>query len=373
MSSTAAVELETTPRRRLHALTSLRFFAALFVVLHHALGPDRPGGIRSGYLGVTFFFVLSGFVLAWSYQDAMRNLDFWRNRAARILPLYWLFIVAGTVLPLAADRSPASVGSALLLVQAWNPSHSIREGVHTAAWSLSAELFFYACFPFAVALLRRLRTYTLLALAVGTWLALGAVAVRLPRVTSQAYFLTYNFPPYRFGEFLVGVCLALAIRRGWRPPVHRAVLLVAALAVGTGVLVADAGHHLDRSRAAFLAVAAVSGLIVWAVEAEAAGGARLLRTRPLILLGEWSYALYLVHPLVIRVVAHLHGTDFPGYLPVPLAVLAIAVSLVLAGVACELIEKPAERRLRAPRRQRPPAESDLRPAREENRAPATAP
>lgn len=96
---------EESVGRRLDSLTQLRFVCAAAVLLGHTVGnflPDTPANriTTHGYVGVTFFFVLSGFVLTWTWRDGSRAA-FWRRRAARILPLHlatWciaLVVIAG--------------------------------------------------------------------------------------------------------------------------------------------------------------------------------------------------------------------------------------------------------------------------------------
>src|SRR3954447_20072174 len=95
----------TTPARagdsgcgRLDSLTSLRFFAALTVVVYHAWWPfsgsENLGLLYYGYTAVGFFFILSGVVLAWSWRSATGVVVQWRRRAARILPLHWITLAA---------------------------------------------------------------------------------------------------------------------------------------------------------------------------------------------------------------------------------------------------------------------------------------
>ena len=89
-------------RPRLHALTTLRFFAALHVVLFHmrviGILPGGPWWFHNfasiGFVGVNFFFVLSGFILVYTYDGPDLNVrKFWWARFARIYPAYILSLV----------------------------------------------------------------------------------------------------------------------------------------------------------------------------------------------------------------------------------------------------------------------------------------
>src|SRR6185295_10072841 len=113
--------------------------------------------LRGGYLAVTTFFVLSGFVLARSYPVARwsgrRLLLYGAGRAARVYPLCLLSLAM--VAPfIAADRTPlkgAYLAAHFTLVQAW--MGNIPVNWNSPAWSLSCEMFFYLTFPLAASLL----------------------------------------------------------------------------------------------------------------------------------------------------------------------------------------------------------------------------
>jgi peptidoglycan/LPS O-acetylase OafA/YrhL len=153
-------------RPHLHALTGLRFFAALWVVCHHyvKLLPQHNAVTTMLALGpyaVDLFFILSGFVLAYVYagRDHKINLKAYVNaRLARIYPLYIIGI--GISIPLIWFTQTGVVIRAHALpillsffagVQAWYPLDSWLE-LNNPLWSLSVELFFYAVFPLIIPL-----------------------------------------------------------------------------------------------------------------------------------------------------------------------------------------------------------------------------
>jgi len=156
-------------RPRLPAITSLRFFAAFHVALFHMkeMGViTSPGWLKSfagiGYVGVSFFFVLSGFILVYTYAGRTLNLrDFWQARFARIYPaylfslvLFFPFFYFGALkmhVPFfyfAEQHFTLSAVLVLLLLQSWVPQAALSW--NAVAWSLSVEAFFYAIFPFAL-------------------------------------------------------------------------------------------------------------------------------------------------------------------------------------------------------------------------------
>ena len=212
------VQRKTGPAN-LPALTGFRFFLALWVILHHLTGPAQTLGIaamrlpnpiylmiRGGYLAVTTFFVLSGFVLAHSYANARwdrRGLRRYAvSRFARIYPVYVvsLCIVAPFIRD---DRTPAKGFYLFLhgiLVQGWLGTLPVNW--NTPAWSLSCELFFYLLFPAALVLAGR-----------GGWsgtLALAAGATCLTRVLWAAGVADSVKPLIHLSDFLMGIAAARA-------------------------------------------------------------------------------------------------------------------------------------------------------------------
>ena len=138
-----------TRRRELPALTGVRFLAAWYVVLFHALPglahryplPKLLGTFLSnGYLAVGLFFLLSGFILAYTYEGqidgASGRTRFWEARFARIYPVYLLSLVLSYTL---ATSLPFGTRLAVLgMVQAWNPLNPDMAGAwNYPAWTLS--------------------------------------------------------------------------------------------------------------------------------------------------------------------------------------------------------------------------------------------
>lgn len=139
-------------------LTALRFFAASYVVLFHfapraplSASPDLSRRLLdAGFTGVSLFFILSGFILAYNHQQVDNVKAFLRARFARIYPLYLFAILL--LLPVVfhvAKRDPTALwalAADLLLVQTWFPS--VAMGVNPPAWTLSCEVFSMSRFRF---------------------------------------------------------------------------------------------------------------------------------------------------------------------------------------------------------------------------------
>lgn len=334
----------------LKSLTSLRFFAAAFVVVHHAFGPDNIPVVDLGFLGVTFFFALSGFILTWSGSSDNGVWACYRNRFARVYPLHVVTLLIAVMLPFAMSDGPATFVQNLFLLQAWTP-----DGAHSfnwVSWSISAEAFFYLLFPFVISVLRNRSPRTLLVTGGLAWLVPVVLTAVLNRtVPDVAFFLTYDFPPFRFGEFLAGVCLALWMKQGGRPTQLMVRGSLAAAGIFAAVIIAaDVLHPLGRSYDSALLLPCVLVVLFAAATSDSAGRPSILHSRYLVTLGQWSFALYLVHMLVIRCFSYLIGQDRASYLPWWAALLAAVLSVAASGVAYSLVEKPLEKRLRSDRR-----------------------
>jgi peptidoglycan/LPS O-acetylase OafA/YrhL len=342
---------------RIPSLTSLRFFAAFAVLGFHALVADpvvpdgRVGGVlryvfSGGASGVSFFFVLSGFVLTWTARIDDPPPKFWRRRAAKIYPshvLTWAVVLCG----LAVHHETPSPGTTIAtgtLLQAWVPAESAYFGINTPSWSLSCEVFFYLLFPFLiVALMRRSSTQLRLLAVVCAVLPsiFAAVSGLLP--FWLAYWAIFVFPPVRLVEFCLGIALALLVKRDALP--RFSVTLFALLAASAFVV---AGRLPWQWGLAAVTIVPAALLICATAQRDVAGGSALVLHRPwLIRLGEASFALYLVHQIVLRFATDQATSDVVGIITF-LAV--VAISIVWALLQYRYWETPLYQRLSRPKR-----------------------
>src|SRR5215813_8173610 len=357
---------------RLEALTTLRFLAALHVILFHLKvegmltgGPwwyQNFSGI--GYIGVNFFFVLSGFILVYTY--AGKGLDsrkFWRARFARIYPAYilslcvtapfFLFALRYLNIPFFAWSERHLAFAALLtlsLLQAWIPQGALTW--NPVCWSLSVEAFFYALFP---SLLRRVREYSirmlLLGIAAFSLISLsislayillhpdGASKVNSSEVTLfWKSVLSFN-PLVRFPEFIVGILTGLLFLRVKVRHRLGSVCIVSGSAVIVLISALAARIPNPLISAGFFSPAFAA--IIFGV-AQQPRWTRFMALRPFVLLGEASYSLYLLHSFVMTKAFK----EMP-YLPHGIRVaLCVAAAIGASLVSYELFEEPARRFLR---------------------------
>jgi peptidoglycan/LPS O-acetylase OafA/YrhL len=345
-------------KRRLDSLTSLRAFAAFAVFTFHAEPLVFPGNravfhlVGQGSAGVSFFFILSGFVLTWSHRPGQTVRDFYRRRVARIVPAYMVACVLGVGLVLL--EAPPHLGRTLVdiipsfaFLQAWFPQPSVLYVGNSVGWSLSCEAFFYLLFPF---ILPRLMRLTARRQVQGLVVAL-AIAVLFPAFfrpginsTGVAAWATYAFPVYRISEFIAGMLIALLLRAGYRCPVPARIAIPLA-AFGYVVLAGLAPGWAKSTTVPDLFMA----LLIYAVaSADLEGGMQQLRRPVLLKLGEWSYAFYLVHLLILEFIIkvalkHHQLGDAPMLL---LAIAALGLGVFFSFLMFTFVERPLERRIR---------------------------
>jgi peptidoglycan/LPS O-acetylase OafA/YrhL len=362
-SSTASVASGEAKqhRVRLNRLTSLRFFAALIVVLHHTFRdlvtvPGLTPALIIGTVGVSFFFVLSGFVLTWSARPSDSPRAFYRRRFARVYPLHLLtFLIALPLLGwIGQGYTPFEVTANLLLVQAWVPSPDVYFGMNSPSWSLACEFFFYTAFPIIAAVLlgranRTLWRALLSVIVVGLVVAIGVTVVFSDET---ARFLLYIFPPFRMLEFTAGCILARLVMQGVRCRIPLAVGVAGAALACVGLLgfhygVMPVGHGVEDA----VLLPFVLLIIAIAATSDIEGKASVLTTPWAVRLGEWSFALYITHWLLLQALVHADPFSHNRSLLARIAEggLFVLVAIAVSGLAHVWVERPLERRLRAPR------------------------
>ncbi len=347
---------------RLNGVDGLRAFAALWVVLFHirAFSGARLGPldlvVRSGSTGVSLFLVLSGFCLYLPVvrgDGRLRAARFFRRRATRLLPAYYVSLaVVLIVVALAARQlglAPLSVPE--LLVQAvthLTMTHSLFPGtfyaLNGAYWSLALEWQLYLGLPLLVLGIRRfgLVRVVLAVVAVNVVYRSGLqVAIDLHAVAPNSLMATAVLPnllPGRWAEFAFGMVAAHLHARG------RAAWVGSRLGWGLLLLVPLAilsvGSALEH-----ILFGAVFFLLLCVVLTEGNLISRLFSWRPLVTLGVMSYSIYLVHQPIVMSLAYLLGRA--GVAPRLVFVAIVLLLPVILGVAWVLFVSVERRTLHA--------------------------
>ncbi len=358
----AGIEL-TGHRRPLNALTGIRFLAAAYVVVYHTkIGPvlvehgHRAAGnfFMSGYLAVALFFLLSGFILAYTYAGQISGPGdyrrFWEARFARIWPVYVVSLLFTSAVHQAFPK-PSYILATLTMLQAWNPfDHAMWAAWNYVCWTLSVEALFYACFPWCQQWFETRTSRIQLAI-------IGSLLVLAVSLNSSVYILGYAsrgvlsgvpLPLIRLPEFMVGVGLGnyylrLASRQ-WPSPKHTR-SIAPGLWTYPAALVTIALLCRARGPATSFVLIAFAAL-VFGLASERTFLSRMLATRPMVFGGGISYSIYLLQAPVKDMV--LSGADRLHIQSGAVRMAIMAVFLIaLSAISFKMIEGPARLRLRS--------------------------
>ena len=360
----------------LRSLTSLRFFAALWVVLFHywpnLTGSEiMPSLISKGYLGVELFFTLSGFILCHVYRTSVETGRFrygaflWA-RLARVYPLHIATLVGLGAVAMIATASGAhvdpnilswaSLPAQLTLTQAWGLA-PVASWNHPS-WSISAEWFAYLTFPLFAWAALRLKDRPIMALV----LTIGLLASLYAGFQSVA-----GFPLTRatiaWGALRIVPCFALgcALHAFWsaRPAKDARFALAGVLISGAAVVILSAIGGSDA-----LIVTALGGLILFLARL-AQTGSTILTQAPLVYLGEISYSIYMIcipWKIVFVNVATRVFQLSNDQLPLIVWLVFLGSTISLAALSYQLVEKPSRIAMKLIAESRATRRSSLLPA-----------
>lgn len=333
--------MELTNRKaRLDALTGLRYLAAMTVVISHVSQNQevlrRQALIGLSVIGMPLFFTLSGFLMSYNYYrdfaegrpGSLRR--FYVARLARIYPVYLLalllaFSFMGNFfhdLLLRPQETLYCLGFDVTLTQSWiyqavfagdhNP-RSVSQAYLGVAWSVSTEVFFYATFPLVIPLLKRFRSVTsvvsgivaiwLLWAGFDFWMCPGLGMPALPGGDNPTRWLLYCSPYMRIGEFWIGCLTGRLFLANSDKPVGltesrlaRAAMWACLPVMGWFVLQVPKNGICQRLHLN-VGLAPLCVMLIYALSRYRSVLSRLLGCRLLVLLGESSYCLFLLHPL----------------------------------------------------------------------------
>jgi len=316
--------------------------------------------INNSYVFVGFFILLSGFVLSYNYADRPQPLnkrDFWRARFARLYPIYLLSLVLSLTM-LGAEWHARSHGQFLegtlltpLMLQGWSPS--LATFWNTVAWTLSCEAAFYFAFPWLILLPWPKTPGRLIALMMAVW-CIGLIPHTLylyfnpdhlagppDRYTSGTWIRTLKYTPLAYlCTFMAGIALGkiqsrLQITERQRTAV--AAVSIAAIAAFFAVAITRVPYILMHGG---LLVPIFASLVVGLSGQNIF--AAIFSWKPIELLGQASYALFLLHFNFINLLRNYHVPErlhLEAFDPW----VSYAATLALAVAAMYFVERPARK------------------------------
>jgi peptidoglycan/LPS O-acetylase OafA/YrhL len=359
-------------KQRLDALTSLRFVAAAMIAIYHSAGlfglsPDNTHNYFLLGQAVSFFFVLSGFILAYVYPKMETWFEvklFFRARIARIWPaLMASLVLAYWLLSLRWDSKIAIAN--IFMVHAWIPFPNYFFAYNSPSWSISTEFFFYLAFPFLI--YRWDKTWKVKLLVSGivvVSLILGSRAMKLPGyvssndgITSTA--LIYIHPASRIFEFILGIFVAFYWRKKarnieWtelRATLYEiSAILLAGVSmhfispflaqwVGNTRVGSYASEYLYSSGSTFS-----FGLLIYVIGIGRGQISAWLSHRIFVLLGEISFSVYLLHQILLNYY-RINIASFPQVSEFLSLTIFWVILLLASYLMWALIEMPGRRLL----------------------------
>ncbi|GAC1359627.1 MAG: acyltransferase [Acidobacteriaceae bacterium] len=362
----------TRPARKppLPALSGIRTLLAVFILFFHFTPPHvdflHPI-IDNSFIFVGTFFLISGFILTYNYDERATTLskrDFWLARFARLYPTYIFVLLLSTPLLFIEwqGRPHTEFWTGLLvtplLLQGWSPS--LATFWNTVAWTLSADLLLYLIFPYVLQIwaLRGAALNTprrLIGIILVLWLIGIAphtyyhfvnpdhLSAPADRFTGTVWMRVLKYTPLAYlCTFLVGLTLAKLHALVTLTPSRRLLLCASSL------LVILTFFYLGAPHVPYVIIHGALLLPFFCLLVLGLTGpnpiASIFAFRPLVILGETTFALYLLHFNVFELIHNYH-------LPERLHVVALdpwisyVTIILLAYATVRFIEKPAQRML----------------------------
>lgn len=391
-------------RPNLPSLTGARWLAAVAVYLLHALVflnvyPFQQSDLfatihafipmQLGSAGVTFFFILSGFLIYWSNSElkGVRNtLYYCKRRITKIYPMHLIalamFIVASAKITTSGIQWVLDFADIqfwlpnALLIHTWNPDWASLSGMNVPSWSLAAEMLFYLTFPLFIPLVRKVK-------GVGNWWAfaitfivsLGVITFIhffadgpkgidnffVPRLWEtdvspvadvhadpvwfmqweipvlESYWLSYYFPLTRLIEFYLGVFGAKLVAEGMFRNTNLKWPLLALLVsyIATWFVPLSFKMSVIMSLPMALVVCTLAVRDIKGVSGEIASPRA-------VLLGNISFAFYMVQfPVMVAVQRYIVAGQSWGIIGWALvAILSFFISVILAWVLFTFVDDP---------------------------------
>lgn len=348
--------IEVKKKTKLNSLTSFRFIAALMVFLFHVGFFTK---YQTGYLGVSFFFILSGFILAYNYYNKLINLSateikkFFIARIAKVYPVHFItFLIAIPYyffIPLKHDSILYFFQALtnMLLIHSFIPFGNVS--FNGVSWSLSDEMFFYATFPFCILFFLNYLQGILrkMLFILGIWImTILLIITTFPEPSNFNTWFAYFFPGVRLVEFLVGIFLGLVFIEKEKylsklPKIIFSILEILTLTLLV-VMILIAPIFIQNLRYGLIFIPFWANLI-FVFSFQKGFLSKILSNKILVYLGEISFSFYMIHNLVLSYILFLWKPDLQESI---LIGACLGISLVLSAIMYRFYEEPVRYKMR---------------------------
>ncbi|MFZ6665190.1 acyltransferase family protein [Peijinzhouia sedimentorum] len=339
---------------RLEQLTFTRFIAAISIVVFHYGTNIFPFNLdvfsfifQQASIGVSYFFILSGFVMIIAYGQKKRIQfdNFIKRRVSRIYPVYLVAIILLMSFQLIMKIPIDSNGLIfnLTMIQAWIPGKALS--FNSPAWSISVEMFFYISFPllfnyfYTKIEIKKLFIYITLIFIISQCIlhfVLGSSFYQ--GFPSKSHDFIFYSPLMHFNEFLVGNIFGLIfIRMGKSKNTDLQIIIL--LIVLIILLRFNYGINYHNGMLAFIFVP-----IIFLVSSNTGIISKILKNKHLVFLGEISYGVYILQVPVYNWVAmvlkylNMNNLTFIFY-------ASLAILIILSAISFKYIESPIRIRI----------------------------
>ena len=309
---------------------------------------------KEGFVGVSFFFVLSGFIIAYNYQKKLQENTiskraFWVARIARVYPLHWLTLLLAAILGNYVIAS-GSVDwlkhflASLTLTNAYIPQADYFFSFNSPSWSLCCEQLFYLCFPFLIPLTKNGKQLLFVFGVVAVLVIVGMYFT--PENDIKGYW--YVNPIARFPDFIVGMLLFRFYEQLKNKPItslQGSVMEIASVILFLAFYFYAAHIPKVYRYSCFYWIPIAAMLISFSLQKGFVS--RILSNRFLVIGGEISYSFYLIHLFVLLSYAEWQketGFSIAWYVSVP---VLFCVIILLSLLSYRYFEKPMNKRIKS--------------------------
>lgn len=344
-------------------LTSLRFFFAFCVFLSHLsyLKTDERYGdifnrvLSEGFLGVSFFFILSGFILALNYREKFKNKTitlkkFYLARFARIYPLYFVTMLAA--IPILYNSFNILIYN-IFLVQSYIPDQKYYFSLNAPSWSISDEMFFYAMFPILVGISYKFKIFFKLLLSISFIILILILNKFLPE--KKIHYWIYISPFTRIFDFILGILLfdICLYFRNLKFNLNRHTYTF--LEIGSVAILVLFFIFKDQFAISYrysiyywipMCLIIIMAANSFITEKKQTPISKFLSWKWFVYLGEISFGFYLIHYLVITYFHKYNGFMGIHLKGIPLAGAMFITTLIASIIAFEKIEKPFNKKIK---------------------------
>lgn len=345
---------------RLEQITFTRFIASISIVIYHYglkifpfNHPDISFLFRSANIGVSYFFVLSGFVMIIAYgnKDKISFIDYLQKRFARLYPVYLLAILILLLFQMARP-APNKVDFEGLIVnltmtQSWFPGYALS--FNYPGWSLSVEVFFYLTFPFLYNLVYKKFGFKKTIIPVLLVFLLSQLFFHYLLYSpfykgfpSRSHDVFFFFPLMHFNEFLIGNLAALFFLDAKLRKRNYDILIIGIMALLFLVLKFKFGMNYHNGMLAVLFVP-----LVFFISLNNGLLTTLSKMRPFVFLGEISYGIYILQVPIFSWGNAIMKTKYFDFISNSELIFTInlTVLIVFAGISYQYLETPLREKL----------------------------